>query len=1112
MSYRGDYRVRLGAILAAGLWLALGAHASEAGEAQALPEDPAIRRGVLANGLRYAIRSNAIPQGGLSLRLAFDIGSLVETDEERGAAHFVEHMAFRDTRSFPEGELEPVFAPLGVQFGRDQNAFTGLDSTLYLVDLPTSGAKERALAFRWLRDVADGVRFEPAAVDRERGVVLAERNARRSPDTLVADAITEFQTPELRGPKRSPIGTLATVEALSGADLETFYRRWYRPERAVVVVVGEIADMPALEAQIAQAFADWRPATSPPKPPPLSMPNLQRGPDAISLAESSSAPSLSICRIGPRAPKGRRDLAALRRDIVRTVWLEALRGRLLRLALDEPTIIGAEPGIFEDDPEATRICVSASLAGEDWRRQLATLQDEIRSLSERDLTDDELDAAVQNVRGGLLGYVQIGQGTSSSDMASGIARSILADETVMEPRQTLRAFNQAVVDIDPAQLRAAWNADWAGAGPLIALVMPKPPPRAAVLSAWQSNQQGALAARGPSVAPTVQWAYGVFDAPGAVAQRETFTGPRRPGPHTRPGRECDERPSHRGGRASDGRDEAGDRRHHPADAGGGARAPVGLRPGQPKRYQLDGHLPPLLIPRARPPGAVDRGPADHGLALAGRGQARGRRLAGRSSHHRHRRSGDPEMKSRLPLFLALALACASPALASSPDFERASALLNAGKVQEAVNALETAVARDQNDIEALLALSYIYLESGMVQAALAQADAAVRVAPDNTDALLARARIHQLTGDLKKARADLDRVLAKAPNAPALHVRGFVNAAEKDIDAALADFQAAHALDPAEVAYPYAVGLAFNDLERQTEALAAFELALSIDPDSEDAGRERAAALVRLERTQDALDAYKALVKAHPDSTTIRLRLAATYSLAGDNARALAGYTEVTRRDPKSMDAWWGRAEMLDSMGRTKEALQSYDRAVSLDPANTTLLAERGFSRYFAGDTAQAFVDLNAAVKIDPKSSQALATRGYVFWSEGQLEKALADYDAAVEADPANVFALVSRAETLLDLGKFDRALRDMAVVIKADPHPDYYRFQGQIYATMGDHLSATEAFDRAIALAPQDAEALLRRSRSKLELGDRAGADMDRTQALKLNPKVEAEIAEAEA
>lgn len=525
MSYRGDYRVRLGAILAAGLWLALGAHASEAGEAQALPEDPAIRRGVLANGLRYAIRSNAIPQGGLSLRLAFDVGSLVETDEERGAAHFVEHMAFRDTRSFPEGELEPVFAPLGVQFGRDQNAFTGLDSTLYLVDLPTSGAKERALAFRWLRDVADGVRFEPAAVDRERGVVLAERNARRSPDTLVADAITEFQTPELRGPKRSPIGTLATVEALSGADLETFYRRWYRPERAVVVVVGEIADMPALEAQIAQAFADWRPATSPPKPPPLSMPNLQRGPDAISLAESSSAPSLSICRIGPRAPKGRRDLAALRRDIVRTVWLEALRGRLLRLALDEPTIIGAEPGIFEDDPEATRICVSASLAGEDWRRQLATLQDEIRSLSERDLTDDELDAAVQNVRGGLLGYVQIGQGTSSSDMASGIARSILADETVMEPRQTLRAFNQAVVDIDPAQLRAAWNADWAGAGPLIALVMPKPPPRAAVLSAWQSNQQGALAARGPSVAPTVQWAYGVFDAPGAVAQRETFTGP-----------------------------------------------------------------------------------------------------------------------------------------------------------------------------------------------------------------------------------------------------------------------------------------------------------------------------------------------------------------------------------------------------------------------------------------------------------------------------------------------------------------------------------------------------------------------------------------------------------
>lgn len=518
--------MRLGAILAAGLGLALGtaAHAADTGGAQALVEDPAIQRGVLANGLRYAIKNHPAPQGGLSIRLVLDIGSLVETEQERGAAHFVEHMAFRDTRRFPEGELEPLFAPIGVSFGRDQNAFTSLESTLYQVDLPRNGAKERALAFRWFRDVADGVRFDPAAVERERRVVLAERTARRDRETLIAEALTDFQAPELLSSKRPPIGVQQTIQVISSASLEAFYRRWYRPERAIVVVVGDVQDLPALEAEIAEAFGDWQPAAEAGQRPPLAEPNLRRGVDAVVLARPALSSSLAICRLAAPTPKARRDQITARRHALRAVWAEALHGRLTRLTLAEPTITVANPE-FVGSPDATKVCVNALLAGEDWQRQLGALQGEIRSFSERDVTEDELDAAIGNVRSGMLGYVQTGFSTTSSNLASGLAYSLAGGETAMEPREILRMFNQAVAGLDPAKLRAAWNADWAGAGPLIAMVAPSPPPREALLAAWNRNQQGDLVAQAPAVASAAQWAYGMFDAPGVVASRETFAAP-----------------------------------------------------------------------------------------------------------------------------------------------------------------------------------------------------------------------------------------------------------------------------------------------------------------------------------------------------------------------------------------------------------------------------------------------------------------------------------------------------------------------------------------------------------------------------------------------------------
>src|SRR6185436_20722781 len=142
------------------------------------PIPPEIHQGKLANGLRYAIVSSPTPKGAVSVRLGMDVGSYDETDDERGLAHFVEHMAFNGTKNFAEDALTGTFARMGVGFGRDHNAYTGQATTTFHLDLPSAESTQLEAAFLWLRDVADGMAFEPAAVGREKGVLLAEREAR----------------------------------------------------------------------------------------------------------------------------------------------------------------------------------------------------------------------------------------------------------------------------------------------------------------------------------------------------------------------------------------------------------------------------------------------------------------------------------------------------------------------------------------------------------------------------------------------------------------------------------------------------------------------------------------------------------------------------------------------------------------------------------------------------------------------------------------------------------------------------------------------------------------------------------------------------------------------
>ncbi|MFA5600966.1 MAG: insulinase family protein, partial [Phenylobacterium sp.] len=143
--------------------------------------DPDIVFGALPNGMRYAIRRQTIPPGQAAIRLRFDAGSLMEEDDQRGLAHFLEHMAFNGSKAVPEGEMVRVLERLGLAFGADTNASTSLEETIYRLDLPRTDAETVDTSLMLMREVASNLLIEPAAVDRERGVVLSEERSRDTP-------------------------------------------------------------------------------------------------------------------------------------------------------------------------------------------------------------------------------------------------------------------------------------------------------------------------------------------------------------------------------------------------------------------------------------------------------------------------------------------------------------------------------------------------------------------------------------------------------------------------------------------------------------------------------------------------------------------------------------------------------------------------------------------------------------------------------------------------------------------------------------------------------------------------------------------------------------------
>ena len=218
-----------------------------------LPVDPAVRTGRLPNGIRYFIRQNARPDKRVAMRLAVDAGAIQEDPDQRGLAHFIEHMAFNGTQNFKPGELVAFLESIGARFGPHVNAYTAFDETVYMIEIPTDreGYLEKGMLV--LHDFAHGISLLPEEVEKERGVVLEEWRGRLGAGSRLTDKQLPVIFQGSRYAERLPIGLPEILKSAPRERLVEFYRTWYRPERMAVVVVGDIA-VEQVEKLIQQNF------------------------------------------------------------------------------------------------------------------------------------------------------------------------------------------------------------------------------------------------------------------------------------------------------------------------------------------------------------------------------------------------------------------------------------------------------------------------------------------------------------------------------------------------------------------------------------------------------------------------------------------------------------------------------------------------------------------------------------------------------------------------------------------------------------------------------------------------------------------------------------------
>ncbi|MFI4917577.1 MAG: M16 family metallopeptidase [Phycisphaerales bacterium JB060] len=422
--------------------------------AEKLPEDPRLVRGELDNGLEYLIVPNTEPPGRVELWLHVHSGSLNEEDDQRGLAHFLEHLAFAGSTNFPPGTVRPFFENMGMSFGRHQNAVTGFDRTGYTISLPNTQPESIDAGLLFLSDVANNLLLPESGIEQERKIILEERRASLSPQQRVLYDLIERIAPESEFGKRIPIGTEEVLTTAGLEPIERYYETWYVPSNMTLLVVGDVRAEDVTPA-IERLFSGGEKAPRP-EPRDVGVVPTQGRRAIVASDPEETREEVAINAIGvPGGPTT--TIGQYRRDLVRSLAIAMMNDRLGEgVQNGELSMLGGSvsTGDFAGAIRWTQ-ATGRSENGR-WKEVLSEMGREVRRATRHGFTPGELEDAKRRLLASAERAVESEPTRPSRSLQGAVVEAIASGEPFVGVAQQLELLRELL----PAVTLEEANADF----------------------------------------------------------------------------------------------------------------------------------------------------------------------------------------------------------------------------------------------------------------------------------------------------------------------------------------------------------------------------------------------------------------------------------------------------------------------------------------------------------------------------------------------------------------------------------------------------------------------------------------------------------------------------
>ena len=426
-------------------------------EGSDVPRDPEWHFGKMPNGLRYAVRENGVPPDQVSIRVRIDAGSLHEEESERGYAHLLEHLLFRESQYLGPAMAIPTWQRLGATFGSDTNAETSPTHTVFKLDLPNINPAKLDESFKLLSGMVRGPVLSDGNVRAEVPIVLAEKRERGGAGQRAADATRETIFAGQRLADRVPIGTDETLNGASGAKVKAFYDRWYRPENVVISVAGDV-DPRQLAALIEKYFGDWKGKGKLVAAPDFGDPVAPAGVDAANpvgqvkvVVEPDLPRNFTYAVLRPWRPV--QDTIVYNEGLLRDALAQALINRRLESrARAGGSYLYAQVQQQDISRSADTTFVSFAPLTADWKQALTDVRGVIADAVMTPPTQEEMDREIAELEIAFTSSVEERAVMPGSRLADDIVQAVDIRETVAAPETVLMVFKSMKDKITPQQI------------------------------------------------------------------------------------------------------------------------------------------------------------------------------------------------------------------------------------------------------------------------------------------------------------------------------------------------------------------------------------------------------------------------------------------------------------------------------------------------------------------------------------------------------------------------------------------------------------------------------------------------------------------------------------